>query len=78
MWGLLFRGSQEERSRAMREFRAQCLDVGVWPYFVPLGGCQITPVLAVDEEDLREGLERLKECVRRTQAMCCSHTAGGA
>jgi len=69
MWGGVFSGSQEERARANQEFRAQCLSAGVWPYFVPVGGFQITPVLDVKEEDLREGLRRLSECISRTLAV---------
>merc|ERR1712032_1125301 len=64
MWGMLFQGSSEDRSKASHELRSQCLSAGVWPYFVPLGGYQITPVLDVEEEDLREGLRRLSECVK--------------
>merc|ERR1712007_180457 len=43
MWGCLFEGNQEERTWACQYFRSQCLLDGVWPYFVPLGGFQLTP-----------------------------------
>merc|ERR1712032_1107027 len=67
MWGGLFDGNQDERTRANQVFRAECLKAGVWPYFVPLGGFQLTPVLDVKEEDLRGALKRLRECVGRTR-----------
>merc|ERR1719245_1577300 len=53
MWGGVFSGTQEERARANHEFRSRCLLSGVWAYFLPLGGFQLTPVLDVKEDDLK-------------------------
>eukprot|EP00928_Gymnodinium_smaydae_P022135 TRINITY_DN18688_c0_g2_i1.p1 TRINITY_DN18688_c0_g2~~TRINITY_DN18688_c0_g2_i1.p1 ORF type:complete len:472 (-),score=69.37 TRINITY_DN18688_c0_g2_i1:214-1566(-) len=68
MWGAMFAGTVEDRVEAMNELKSHCFSVGVWPYFVPIGGFQITPVLDVTEKDLKMGLERLAECVRRVKA----------
>ena len=61
-------GTASERGSlvAGAEFRRRCQANGVWPYFVPLGGFQVTPPLDVDEVDLREALARLATCVRET------------
>lgn len=69
MWGCIFSGNAVERCRANDEFRSLCVLHGVWPYFVPAGGFQITPVLDVTEEDLMEGLGRIEKCVRLTMAV---------
>eukprot|EP00747_Dinoflagellata_sp_TGD_P072868 gnl/TRDRNA2_/TRDRNA2_157657_c0_seq1.p1 gnl/TRDRNA2_/TRDRNA2_157657_c0~~gnl/TRDRNA2_/TRDRNA2_157657_c0_seq1.p1 ORF type:complete len:447 (-),score=91.82 gnl/TRDRNA2_/TRDRNA2_157657_c0_seq1:80-1420(-) len=68
MWGGLFAGSDEERAKARVEFKRQCLEAGVWPYFIPVGGFMIVPPLDVTEEDLREALQRMAGCVKRTYA----------
>lgn len=68
LWGCLFRGEQKERQLIMRIFRRQCLLLAVWPYFVPIGGFQVTPLYDSRQDDLVEGLARLAECVHRTRA----------
>jgi len=76
MWGAVFSGSEEERAKSCHEFRRHCFSAGVWPYFVPIGGFQITPVLDVTAEELHQGLQLLVECVRRTKA--ARHAGSGA
>jgi len=67
MWGAIFAGSSEDRARAIQVFKKECLAAGVWPYFIPIGGFQLTPLYDISEVDLLEGLERLAGCVHRTR-----------
>eukprot|EP00927_Polykrikos_kofoidii_P044302 TRINITY_DN38302_c0_g1_i1.p1 TRINITY_DN38302_c0_g1~~TRINITY_DN38302_c0_g1_i1.p1 ORF type:complete len:504 (+),score=79.46 TRINITY_DN38302_c0_g1_i1:63-1514(+) len=60
MWGALFVDKDAaKRQKALSLLKEACQDEGVWPYFVPAGGCMMTPPMNVDEVQLREGLHRL-------------------
>jgi len=63
MWAGIFSGSEEERSKSLKELRKECITADVWPYFVPIGGFMVTPPLDVAHEDLQEGLTRLSKCL---------------
>jgi adenosylmethionine-8-amino-7-oxononanoate aminotransferase len=68
MWAGVFSGDTDHRTAANKEFKKQCRDAGVWPYFIPLGGFMITPVYDVSEEDLRKALCLLSDATHKTIA----------
>ena len=77
MWGCLFTvdaarcaggaaARPEIKAGAMAAFKRQCKQHRVWPYFVPVGGFMVTPVMDVSEADWREAMRRLVRCVEAT------------
>lgn len=70
MWGIVFAGAQEKRVAMGKELRKHCVEAGVWPYFIPIGGCMISPLLDVKEADLHKSLDLLTTVVRQTVAAC--------
>jgi len=64
LWGCLFK--DEGRIAEIKAlFQRYCEDVGVLPYFVPVGGFMVTPVVDIDEETIAEIGTRLEEVVLR-------------
>lgn len=61
MWGAVMDSSidEHERSHALELLKSRCMIDGAWPYFIPVGGIMVTPVLDVQEEHLQDALSRL-------------------
>jgi len=68
MWAGVFSGETEHRTAANKEFKKQCREAGVWPYFIPVGGFMITPIYDVREEDIQKALGLLSDATRKTAA----------
>jgi len=71
MWGCLFsregmHANNDVRAESVAAFKRHCEDVGVLPYFVPAGGCMVTPVIDVDVGTLYEMGQRLEEALKKT------------
>jgi len=64
MWGGVFTHSDPaERARANALLKVACQKEGVWPYFVPVGGFMVTPVMDITEEQALEAATRLSKAV---------------
>ena len=51
MWGGMWQHPDAgERKKANQVFKLACQREGVWPYFVPVGGFMITPVMDIEPE----------------------------
>jgi len=64
MWGSIMDSDVDMkiRQRAMSVLKSRCKSRGVWPYFIPVGGIMVTPLLDASEIDLRDAMSRLSEC----------------
>ena len=72
MWGCMFshEGQNKEeqyRLKAFATFKKVCEDVGVLPYFVPVGGFMVTPMVDVDVGTIYEIGIKLEEAIRKTR-----------
>ena len=45
---------QAERTRANQLLTEACKAEGVWPYFVPLGGFMVTPVMDISADQMSD------------------------
>lgn len=73
MWGCLFtregsNANESQRLAIFHTFQKHCDAVGVLPYFVPLGGFMVTPVVDVDVGTIYEIGEKLEEVIKRTMS----------
>ena len=71
MWGGLFTkdGSNADpvfRNRVVVAFKKHCATAGVLPYFVPVGGFMVSPVVDIDVGTIYEIGERLEEAIVAT------------
>lgn len=71
MWGGLFtRTGQNKddkfRRRVISAFKQSCEEEGVIPYFVPVGGFMVSPVIDIDVGTIYEIGERLEKAIRKT------------
>jgi len=71
MWGCLFakegaNSEEDNRLDTVSCFQKHCEDVGVLPYFVPVGGFMVTPVVDIDVGTVYEIGEKLEEALLRT------------
>lgn len=71
MWGCLFtaegdNSDETARAETVVAFKRHCEECGVLPYFVPVGGFMVTPVVDVDVGTIYEIGTRLEEALRRT------------
>ena len=67
MWGGLWTHPLlEQRARATEVFRAACQQEQILPYFVPVGGFMMTPVLDITDAQLLEVKLRLGRAVATT------------
>jgi adenosylmethionine-8-amino-7-oxononanoate aminotransferase len=72
MWGGFFSKSgkmadAEFRTQTLKVFRKHCEDFGVIPYFVPVGGFMVSPVLDIDVGTIYEMGERLEKAIQCTK-----------
>lgn len=65
LWGAEWSLPAAQIPRANELLAECCRAGGVWPYFVPKGFI-LTPLLDVEEKQLKEGLRRLTRAVERT------------
>ena len=47
----------------MAALKRICMEREVTPYFIPMGGFMVSPVLDIEQEDLRSALNILAGCV---------------
>jgi adenosylmethionine-8-amino-7-oxononanoate aminotransferase len=71
MWGALMtkNGIMQDdsvRSDAMSCLKKNCLEAGVLPYFIPVGGFMISPVIDIDVGSLYNVGQKLEEAIKRT------------
>lgn len=71
MWGCMFTNegqNQDEqfRLKAFATFKKHCEEVGIIPYFVPIGGFMVTPMVDVDVGTVYEIGLKLEEVINRT------------
>ncbi len=71
MWGGLLsrKGMHKDeiiRDKSFSIFKRHCGDVGILPYFIPVGGFMVSPVVDIDIETIYEIGEKLKEAIQRT------------
>ena len=71
MWGCLFTfdGIHRDdfvRAQTVASFKRNCEGLGVLPYFVPVGGFMVTPVIDVDVGTIYEIGQRLEAALKRT------------
>jgi len=71
MWGCLFTHNDKHkeegaRSRAITTFRKHCENLGVIPYFVPVGGFMVTPCYDTDVGTIYDIGEKLEEAIKLT------------
>jgi adenosylmethionine-8-amino-7-oxononanoate aminotransferase len=72
MWGGLVTNAGQNRDAAFRSkvvdaFKESCGKVGVLPYFVPVGGFMVSPVIDIDVGTIYEIGERLEKAVAMTK-----------
>jgi methionine synthase II (cobalamin-independent) len=70
MWGgvITYEGQcreEEYRNRVVQSFKKHCEDLCIIPYFVPVGGFMVSPVIDIDVGTVHEIGERLEEAVKR-------------
>ena len=70
MWGgiITYEGQcreDEYRNRVVQSFKKHCEDLCIIPYFVPVGGFMVSPVIDIDVGTVHEIGERLEEVVKR-------------
>lgn len=73
MWGAILsrdgKNSDESiRTETLSILKRHCRSVGILPYFVPVGGFMISPVVDIDIASLYQMGERLEEAIKRTMA----------
>ena len=68
MWGSIMDSDidAEIRQRALNILKSRCKYHGVWPYFIPVGGVMVTPLLDASESDLNDAMSRLSQCAHDT------------
>lgn len=71
MWGCMLTNNGQNKDEKYRAdafacFKKQCDAVGILPYFVPVGGFMITPVVDVDVGTLYEIGVRMEEVITNT------------
>ena len=54
------------RGRVVQAFKRHCEDICIVPYFVPVGGFMVSPVIDIDVATIYEIGERLEEAIKRT------------
>jgi adenosylmethionine-8-amino-7-oxononanoate aminotransferase len=64
--GLFTFDDPQQQKEAIALFKRACAEQGVLPYFVPVGGFMITPLMDIDEGEMREALRRLDMAVTAT------------
>lgn len=72
MWGgiVSYAGQNhdpEKRGQAVEAFKKHCEEIGILPYFVPVGGFMCTPVIDIDVATIYEIGNRLEEAIKRTK-----------
>jgi len=71
MWGCMFSHAGQNmdekfRLQAFSTFQEQCDRLGILPYFVPVGGFMVTPMVDVDVGTIYEIGLRLEDALRKT------------
>lgn len=71
MWGCMFtregaNSSESNRLATFQTFQKYCEEVGVIPYFVPVGGFMVTPVVDIDVGTIYEIGEKLEKVIMMT------------
>ena len=67
LWGGLFAHSDPaQRTAANLKFKARCIEKGLLPYFIPVGGFMLTPRYDDDVEHLRQGVEAVAAAALET------------
>lgn len=71
MWGCMFshNGQNKDdqfRLKSFATFKRNCEEVGVLPYFVPVGGFMVTPMIDVDVATVQELGRKLEEALLKT------------
>jgi adenosylmethionine-8-amino-7-oxononanoate aminotransferase len=73
MWGGIFTYDGQNSDPVFREkvvaaFKKHCDEEGVLPYFIPVGGMMISPVIDVDADTIHAMGKRLEEAIKKTMA----------
>ena len=71
MWGVMFSHEGQNmddqyRLKAFATFKKVCEEGGILPYFVPVGGFMVTPMVDVDVGTIYEIGLKLEEAIRKT------------
>jgi adenosylmethionine-8-amino-7-oxononanoate aminotransferase len=71
MWGAIFsrtgrNESAEYRANVVKAFKKHCDELNILPYYVPVGGFMVSPVIDIDVGTIYEIGERLEQAVTRT------------
>lgn len=71
LWGCLFtrngiNSDDKIRNKTINCFKRHCEDVGILPYYVPVGGFTISPVIDINMETAYEIGAKLEEALKRT------------
>ena len=71
MWGCMFsregqNKDEQYRLRAFATFKKVCEEVGILPYYVPVGGFMVTPMVDVDVGTIYEIALKFEEAILKT------------